>query len=206
MAEPIYEDMQAALDRQRKALLTEGVVSAETRIDRIDRAINILKKHGPRFGDAMAADFGHRSQELSKQTDIDGSIEPLKYARKHLRNWMKPEKRKVMFPLGLLGARGRLEFQPLGVVGCISPWNFPVQLTFGPLAGVFAAGNRAMVVFLAPRSDVQSFKPAERIDPDFTQALRDAVARGVEAVCYRARVTKKGIELDERLEVDLGEN
>ena len=140
-----YEDMRITLDRQRKAFLTEGVVSAAARIDRIDRAINILEKHGSRFGDAIAADFGHRSQELSKQTDIDGSIAPLKYARKNLKAWMNPEKRKVMFPLGLLGARARLEFQPLGVVGCISPWNFPVQLTFGPLAGVFAAGNRAMI-------------------------------------------------------------
>ena len=145
MPEPIYEDMQLALDRQKKAFLAEVIVSAEARIDRIDRAINILKKHGSRLSDAMAADFGHRSWELSKQTDIDGSIVPLKYARKHLKNWMKPEKRKVMFPLGVLGARARLEFQPLGVVGCISPWNFPVQLTFGPLAGVFAAGNRAMI-------------------------------------------------------------
>jgi len=58
---------------------------------------------------------------------------------------MKPEKRKVMFPLGVLGGRGRVEYQPLGVVGCISPWNFPVNLTFAPLAGVFAAGNRTMI-------------------------------------------------------------
>lgn len=140
-----YEDMRITLDRQRKAFLTEGVVSAAVRIDRIDRAISILEKHGSRLGDAIAADFGHRSKELSKQTDIDGSIAPLKYARKHLKAWMNAEKRKVMFPLGLLGARARLEFQPLGVVGCISPWNFPVQLTFGPLAGIFAAGNRAMI-------------------------------------------------------------
>ena len=58
---------------------------------------------------------------------------------------MKPEKRKVMFPLGIFGARGRIEYQPLGVVGCISPWNFPVQLTFAPLGGIFAAGNRTMI-------------------------------------------------------------
>ena len=169
MTNPTYEDMQVALDRQRKAFLTEGVVGAETRIDRIDRAINILEKHGSRFGDAMAADFGHRSRDLSKQTDIDGSIEPLKYAKKHLRNWMTPEKRKVMFPLGLLGARARLEFQPLGVVGCISPWNFPVQLTFGPLAGIFAAGNRAMIKpseFTVETSELMKNVFAEEFDEE----------------------------------------
>ena len=169
MTNPTYEDMQVALDRQRKAFLTEGVVGAEIRIDRIDRAINILEKHGSRFGDAMAADFGHRSRDLSKQTDINGSIEPLKYAKKHLRNWMKPEKRKVMFPLGLLGARARLEFQPLGVVGCISPWNFPVQLTFGPLAGIFAAGNRAMIKpseFTVETSELMKNVFAEEFDEE----------------------------------------
>ena len=59
---------------------------------------------------------------------------------------MKPEKRKAgPFPLNLLGAKARIEYQPLGVVGVISPWNFPVNLTFTPLAGILAAGNRCMI-------------------------------------------------------------
>jgi coniferyl-aldehyde dehydrogenase len=143
--EPTQADMQAVLDRQKKAYLSEGAVSAETRIDRIDRAIDILKTHGTKLSEAMAADFGHRSIDQSKMTDIDGSIGPLESAKKQLRKWMRPEKRKTMFPLGLFGGRSRIEYQPLGVVGCISPWNFPVQLTFAPLAGVFAAGNRTMI-------------------------------------------------------------
>ena len=143
--EPTQADMQAVLDRQKKAYLSEGAVSAETRIDRIDRAIDILKTHGTKLSEAMAADFGHRSIDQSKMTDIDGSIGPLESSKKQLRKWMRPEKRKTMFPLGLFGGRSRIEYQPLGVVGCISPWNFPVQLTFAPLAGVFAAGNRTMI-------------------------------------------------------------
>jgi coniferyl-aldehyde dehydrogenase len=137
--------MQAVLDRQKKAYIAEGAVSAETRIDRIDRAIDVLKTHGSKLSEAMAADFGHRSMDQSKMTDIDGSIGPLESSKKQLRKWMRPEKRKTMFPLGIFGARSRIEYQPLGVVGCISPWNFPVQLTFAPLAGVFAAGNRTMI-------------------------------------------------------------
>ena len=143
--EPTQADMQAVLDRQKKAYISEGAVSAETRIDRIDRAIDILKTHGTKLSEAMAADFGHRSLDQSKMTDIDGSIGPLESSKKQLRKWMRPEKRKSMFPLGIFGARSRIEYQPLGVVGCISPWNFPVQLTFAPLAGVFAAGNRTMI-------------------------------------------------------------
>lgn len=143
--EPTQADMQDILDRQKAAYIAEGAVSAETRIDRIDRAINILKQHGSKLSEAMAADFGHRSLDQSKMTDIDGAIGPLEHSKKQVRKWMRPEKRKVMFPLGIFGARGRIEYQPLGVVGCISPWNFPVQLTFSPLAGIFAAGNRTMI-------------------------------------------------------------
>ncbi|HMO41862.1 MAG TPA: aldehyde dehydrogenase family protein, partial [Phenylobacterium sp.] len=70
----------------------------------------------------------------------------LKHAKAHLRKWMAPEKRKTTPAiLGLFGAKAQLQYQPKGVVGVISPWNFPVNLTFGPLAGILAAGNRAMI-------------------------------------------------------------
>ena len=145
MIERSKAEMEEILSNQKKAYIKEGEVSAATRIDRIDRAIDILANNGPKLCEAIAADFGHRSLEQSKLTDIDASIGPLKDAKKHLRGWMKPERRKTMFPLGIFGARARVQYQPLGVVGCISPWNFPVQLTFAPLAGVFAAGNRTMI-------------------------------------------------------------
>jgi coniferyl-aldehyde dehydrogenase len=141
----IRNEMMSVLDKQKKSTIAEGRVSAETRIDRIDRAIDLLTKHGKKLTEAMCADFGHRSIEQSKMTDIDGAIGPLKNSKKHLKHWMRAEKRKVMFPLNLLGSKARVEYQPLGTVGCISPWNFPVQLTFAPLAGVFSAGNRTMI-------------------------------------------------------------
>lgn len=137
--------MLDVLQRQRQDYLREGEVSAATRLDRLDRAIGVLVDHQQRLVDAMSADFGHRSRQQSLFTDIAASIGPLKNARKHLARWMKPEKRKVDFPLNLLGAKARVEYQPLGVVGVISPWNFPVNLTFTPLAGVLAAGNRCMI-------------------------------------------------------------
>ena len=167
--EPTQEDMQTVLDRQKQSYIAEGYVSAETRIDRIDRAINILEKNGEKLSEAMAADFGHRSLDQSQRTDIEGSVGPLKHAKKHLRQWMKPERRKVMFPLGLFGAKGRIEYQPLGVVGCISPWNFPVNLTFSPLGGIFAAGNRTMIKpseFTAQTSKLMKELFAEAYDED----------------------------------------
>ncbi len=139
------DSMQTLLDRQREACLEAGEVPAALRRDRIDRAIGILVDHGDALTEAMCADFGHRSLHQSMFTDIAGSLGPLTHARKHLHRWMRPERRKAEMPFSLLGARAWIEHQPLGVVGVISPWNFPVQLTFAPLAGIFAAGNRCMI-------------------------------------------------------------
>ena len=138
-------DMNAILTRQKAAHIADGIPSAEKRIDWIDRSIDLLVTHGDALCEAMSEDFGHRSVDQSALTDISGSIGALKFAKKNLAKWMRPERRKVEFPLGLLGSRAQIQYQPKGVIGVISPWNFPVNLTFTPLAGVFAAGNRAMI-------------------------------------------------------------
>jgi coniferyl-aldehyde dehydrogenase len=78
-------------------------------------------------------------------TDVVGGVGPAKRALAHIDRWVRPQKRRLQFPLGLLGARAWIEYQPKGVVGVISPWNFPVQLTVSPIVGAFAAGNRVMV-------------------------------------------------------------
>ena len=145
MSNDTLNEMQQRLDSQKRAQIAGGAVSAELRIDRLRRCVDILERGGDELIEAMQTDFGHRSVDQSKLADIDGAIGPLKGAIKHVRKWMRPEKRSTMFPLNLMGGRSRIEFQPLGVVGCISPWNFPVQLTFSPLAGVLAAGNRTMI-------------------------------------------------------------
>lgn len=137
--------MNGLLAKQKAAHLRDGIPSVQKRIEWLDRSIDLLATHGDALTDAMAADFGHRSKDQSNLTDIAGSIGALKHARSHVAKWMKPEKRKVEFPLGLLGSKAELQFQPKGVIGVISPWNFPVNLTFTPLAGVFAAGNRCMI-------------------------------------------------------------
>ena len=137
--------MRALLDRQKAAHLRDGIPSAAKRTEWIDKAIDLLATHGDALNDAMCQDFGHRSKDQSAFTDIASSIGTLKFAKANLAKWMRPEKRKVEFPLGLLGSKAELQFQPKGVIGVISPWNFPVNLTFTPLAGVFAAGNRTMI-------------------------------------------------------------
>lgn len=146
MKEMSKDEMLSILERQREAYLQEGVVTAAVRRDRLERAINLLKNHQQKLIEAMSADFGHRSEHQSLFTDIAGSVGPLRHAQNGLEKWMKAEKRKAgPFPLNLLGAKARVEYQPLGVVGVISPWNFPVNLTFTPLAGILAAGNRCII-------------------------------------------------------------
>lgn len=134
---------RALLDRQKAA--AKGGCSAEERIGRLSRCIGILSGHAEELCAAMADDFGWRSKDASMLTDVVSAIGPLKHARSHVRAWMRPEKRGVELALSVLGAKAEVRFQPKGVVGVISPWNFPVFLCFAPLAGILAAGNRAMV-------------------------------------------------------------
>ena len=138
--------MHGVLEKQRQAHLKDGPPSAERRLDWLNRAINLLVGHKEAIADALREDFGHRSVHATLLTDVSGSIAPLKFAKENLKKWMRPERRKVSPAiLGVFGAKAYIKFQPKGVVGIISPWNFPVNLTFTPLAGVFAAGNRVMI-------------------------------------------------------------
>ena len=85
-------------------------------------------------------------------------------AIRHLDRWMRPEKRPVDPMLALFGASAWIEYQPKGVVGLLSPWNFPINLTFTPLAGIFAAGDSVMI------------KPSEHT-PATSEVMADAVKR-----------------------------
>jgi coniferyl-aldehyde dehydrogenase len=138
--------MNAILARQKAAHIRDGAPSAEVRIDRLNRCISLLIDNRRGIEEAVNSDFGARSREATAFTDVAGSIGPLKHARDNLRKWMKAERRKTTPAiLGLFGAKAEVRYQPKGVVGVISPWNFPVNLTFAPLAGILAAGNRAMI-------------------------------------------------------------
>ena len=168
MSETSADKMQKILDRQKRAYLNDGVVSNAVRLDRLERAVNVIKNNEEKFVNAMSADFGHRSRHQSLFSDIALSISPLRHAQKNLKRWRKSEKRSAMFPLNLLGAKARIDYQPLGVVGLISPWNFPVNLTFAPLAGVLSAGNRVMI------------KPSE-YTPETSNAMAKAISEEFDA-------------------------
>ncbi len=154
--------MADVLKRQRAAFTAALPEPMAVRRDRIDRAIALLIDHQDAFAKAVSADFGHRSTEQTLMTDIMPSVGALKHAKKHFEGWGRNERRKAMFPLGLLGAKAEVTYQPKGVVGVIAPWNFPVGMVMVPMAGILAAGNRAMI------------KPSE-----FTERVADVFAEAV---------------------------
>lgn len=152
--------MQRILLKQRTSFTAALPEDLSVRSDRIQRAIALLVDHADAFAKAASEDFGHRSRDQTLMTDIMPAIGALKHAQKHMKSWSKGEKRKATFPLGLLGAKANVVYQPKGVVGVVSPWNFPVGMVFVPMAGILAAGNRAMI------------KPSE-----FTENVSDLMAQ-----------------------------
>jgi coniferyl-aldehyde dehydrogenase len=138
-------NMQSVLEKQRASFTAALPEPMSVRRDRIDRAIALLIDHAEDFAKAVSADFGHRSREQTLMTDIMPSVSAMKHAKKHFEAWAKGEKRRATFPLGLLGARAEVVYQPKGVVGVVAPWNFPVGMVMVPMAGILAAGNRAMI-------------------------------------------------------------
>ncbi|TRD12536.1 coniferyl aldehyde dehydrogenase [Erythrobacter insulae] len=145
MADDRREELEKLLKRQRDAFTASRPESMAMRKDRIKRAMALLKEHAENLCKAMSADFGNRAVEQSMLTDIAGTVGAGKHALKNMDKWAKPDKRPVQFPLGLLGAKAEVRYEPKGVIGILSPWNFPVNLAFSPLMQVLAAGNRAMI-------------------------------------------------------------
>lgn len=139
------EEIRRLISLQKTTHLNEGPMVAARRIDLLNRTITLLIKGQKKIVDALMADYGTRSSEGTLATDVGGTLGALKYARKNVRRWMRASRRHSAFPLGFLGGRTRVEYQPLGCVGNVVPWNFPFNLAFGPMGSILAAGNRTII-------------------------------------------------------------
>lgn len=131
--------LRSVLDLQRSAQLAGEPWSAERRIELIDKAIGLVVDHQTEIVEALAADFGHRSHDFSRLYDVLGSLTPLKHAKANLTQWMQPD------PRPSIRGEAWVQYQPLGVVGIVTAWNFPVHMVFSGLADALAAGNRVMI-------------------------------------------------------------
>jgi len=136
--------LQAALELQRRACAGNPVPSyAERRAD-LAALRRFIIENREALIEAVNRDYGSRSRHETLFAELVPVLDGIRHARRHLRKWMRPQRRGIdllLFP----GARNRVVPQPLGVVGVIVPWNFPINLTFSALTSIFAAGNRALV-------------------------------------------------------------
>jgi acyl-CoA reductase-like NAD-dependent aldehyde dehydrogenase len=103
----------------------------------------MLGEHTEALIAAIAADFGHRSAHETRLLEVLPSLEAIRFARRHLRQWMEPDPRRVA--RGFLPGSAHVRREPLGVVGIVVPWNYPLYLALGPLVGALAAGNRVLI-------------------------------------------------------------
>ena len=135
--------LQQLFDLQHQASRQQVDVPALVRKERLLRIQKILHEHGTTLAAAVQADFGVRSPQLTEMADLMVLRTMLSHTLRNLNQWMRPQ--RVWTPVHLLPGTGRIEHQPLGVVGIISPWNYPLQLALGPAIAAIAAGNRVML-------------------------------------------------------------
>jgi coniferyl-aldehyde dehydrogenase len=140
------QDLDALIALQKAQFRAEGEVTYATRIDRLKRLKALIVENKVAFANATKHEFnGARSYEFSLFSEFASKVEAIDYSMKHLKAWMKPEKRKTNKPMNFLGGKSQVRHFPKGVVGIISPWNLPFGLTVAPLTSALAAGNRALL-------------------------------------------------------------
>ncbi len=136
--------LNAALARQRNAYLAHPVPTLAERVADLRTLQRFVREHQAALCEAISADYGHRSRHETLLAEIFPVVDGIDHIIGQLRGWMRVQHRSVDWR-SFFGARNRVIPQPLGVVGVIVPWNFPLNLSLVPLSYIFAAGNRAMV-------------------------------------------------------------
>ena len=156
--------MREILNLQKKAFIENGQPSYEQRLDSLKRCIALLETHDEQIVEALNEDYKNRSETEIMTSEVVQSIRNLNFTIKNLKKWMKPSKRPSSFMADLFGSKALMQPSPLGTVGIIAPWNFPIGMVFYPAASVLAAGNRIMA------------KPSE-FTPHTAQLIKDAVEK-----------------------------
>ena len=150
------------LGRQRAAFAQDPYPSLEVRLARLRRLQELLERDGDALARAISADFGHRSLHETAIAETFFVLAGLAHTRRHLKRWMRA--RRVATSFHSLPGTSRILPQPVGVVGVVSPWNYPLQLALAPAVAALAAGNRVLI------------KPSE-ITPGFSALLAERIAQ-----------------------------
>ena len=142
-AVPGQDELDTILDAQRRAFAVQPYTNAEYRIQKLKALQAAMSRHGNALCDAVSNDYGYRSPFETLHAEVYTTIEGIRYLRRRIKRWMKPQRRSVS--LLMQPASAWVEYQPLGVVGIIVPWNYPIMLAISPLCYALAAGNRVMI-------------------------------------------------------------
>lgn len=161
------EYLRRDLERQRTAYLNGPTPDRKQRRDDLLALKRMLVENREEIIEAISMDYGNRSRHETLFAEIIAVTDNINDSLKHLRSWMKTQRRRIDFAI-FPGGKNRVIPQPLGVVGLIIPWNFPVNLTFTQLTAVFAAGNRAMVKL--SENSVNLTRLLQRISPSYFSA------------------------------------
>jgi coniferyl-aldehyde dehydrogenase len=135
--------LEATFERQRSAFRANPHPPASERRAHLAALGRLLVDHAEAIANAVSADFGHRSPHETRFLEIFPALEEARHARRHLARWMQPEPADVS--IWFQPGTAEILKQPLGVVGIIAPWNYPVLLAVAPLVSALAAGNRVML-------------------------------------------------------------
>lgn len=135
--------LETLLERQRQAYRANPMPEAGQRIQWLKSLANLLVTEQKAIIEAINSDFSNRSADETLLAEVMPSLHGVHYAAKRVKKWMKPSRRSV--GMQFMPASAKVIYQPLGVVGVIVPWNYPLFLAIGPLAGALAAGNRVMI-------------------------------------------------------------
>ncbi|WP_313035342.1 coniferyl aldehyde dehydrogenase [Acinetobacter sp.] len=135
--------LQQVFELQKQAFKAQTYPGFEQRKQHLQTLYQMVAQHQDEIAAAISHDFSNRSSDETRLFEVMTSLNGIKHSLKHLRKWMKPSKREV----GILfqPASGYVMYQPLGVIGVIVPWNYPLFLAIGPLAQALAAGNNVML-------------------------------------------------------------
>ncbi|HLL24021.1 MAG TPA: coniferyl aldehyde dehydrogenase [Kofleriaceae bacterium] len=139
----VENEAQRVFALQRDAYARHPYPSYEERVANLRKLDRLLVDNATAIADAITADFGHRAFEETMAAEVFTTVDGIRSVIKHLKKWMAPQKRdtSIVFATG----KNRVLPMPKGVVGIVSPWNYPLFLTMSPLTSVLAAGNRAMI-------------------------------------------------------------
>jgi coniferyl-aldehyde dehydrogenase len=131
------------LARQQASFRQDGAPDLAGRRRQLDRLLAAVLAEREAIAAAISSDYGHRAPAETLFGEILVVVNAIRHARRNLAHWMKPERRRV--GLNFQPASARVLYQPLGVIGILSPWNYPFQLAIAPLVDALAAGNRVML-------------------------------------------------------------